>query len=271
MEQMIQDATKSKKSLACWIVVRDDSYYIDMAIKSVLPYVEGIYILDTGSTDNTIEVIESFKSPKIHLDKERHNFDRPNFDKGDHTWTHPYWQWNEKYDGNSLEAETRNKCVFRCIKRFNPDWLLQLDADEVFTPLFFKQLSNYNLKKTVAISHSTEWFVTNKLFRRDMNKHIFNPHVRSWNAHLPIKWAKPDKKSGHVSPRFNAFGAPSWMDGIVHIHLHNTFGPKADSWKNTQKKEVLDIINKEACFTSYNWDGLDFVVEKWKKWGGWVD
>jgi len=48
-----------KNRLAVWMIVRDDVYYVDMAIKSVLPFVDGIYILDNGSSDRTIEKIEA--------------------------------------------------------------------------------------------------------------------------------------------------------------------------------------------------------------------
>jgi hypothetical protein len=37
------------------MVVKDDEYYVDMALRSVLPYVDGVYIQDQMSTDGTFE------------------------------------------------------------------------------------------------------------------------------------------------------------------------------------------------------------------------
>lgn len=269
--------------IACWIVVRNDEFYIDMAIKSVLPYVSGIYILDNGSTDKTIDIIKSFKSKKIFLEKIKYKFERPNIYKGDRTATHPYWKWDSRYDGNSLEAQTRNLCIKHCVKRFKPDWLIQLDADEIFTPLFFKQLKNYDLKNIVAIKHSTERFVTKDRlgYNPKFGAH-YDPHERSWNPNLGIRWVKQDKKNGHVVPRLpnGRQWKIVWMDGIVHIHLHRTFGPKSEEFWGVKKKlgvpynpkENISRFNallKESKPTKFNWDGLEFVINKWKRWGIW--
>ena len=51
------------------MVVRDEEEYIEMAIESVLPYVKGIYILDTGSEDDTLSIIRSFNSSKIIVEE----------------------------------------------------------------------------------------------------------------------------------------------------------------------------------------------------------
>ena len=252
-----------KNKLAVWMVVRDDEYYIELALKSVLPYADGIYILDNGSTDKTIKLIESFKSDKIFLEKIKYNFERPDFDKGDHTWTHPYWQWNEKYDGDSLEAQTRNLCVRHCIERFSPDWLIQLDADEVYTPLFFQKLSELDLTKISAIRHSTDCFLTKNIIMRRPNEDAFDSHYRSWNPKLNIQWKKTNRREGHVGPKVYETEKQKfyWMDGIVHIHLHRTFGPKTIT-----KEETNELLKGSIKKVDFDWHKLDFVITKWRWW-----
>jgi len=270
----------NKAKLAVWIVVRDDVYYIDMAIKSVLPYVDSIYILDNGSTDGTLELIESFKSDKIFLEKIKYDFDKADFDKGYHTWNHPYWMWDETKDGNSMEAQTRNQCMKNCIEKFKPDWLIQLDADEVYTPLFFAQLKQHDLSKIVAIRHSTDNFITPNYIMRRPNQDCFDPHHRSWNPTLDISWKKTSKTCGHVAPDMSKFTEGKiWMDGIVHVHLHRTFGPKCEKYWGAEREanklynpkninpELFDGLIKNAKKVNFNWDELSFVLEKWKKWG----
>lgn len=260
------------------MVVRDDEYYVDMAIKSVLPYINNLYILDNGSEDGTIEIIEAFSSDKIHLEKIKYDFPCASFDRGHHTITHPYWRYDEQYDGNSLEAQTRNICMRNCIETFNPDWLIQIDADEVFTKLFFDTLKKLNSSNISAIAHSTDRFITEHHIARDPVKwdgDIYDPHRRSWKANVPVKWIKPDKGNKHVVPRMPQISvimpqiSVIWIDGIVHIHLHRMFGPKSKSFLDNMDKDFYDEQMKHSKKVNFDWDSeLPFVAEKWREWGG---
>lgn len=49
------------------MVVKNEDQWVWFAIQSVLPFADRILITDTGSTDNTIEIIKSINSPKIKL------------------------------------------------------------------------------------------------------------------------------------------------------------------------------------------------------------
>lgn len=49
------------------MVVKNEDRFVYFAISSVLPYLDQLLITDTGSTDNTIKIIESIKSDKISL------------------------------------------------------------------------------------------------------------------------------------------------------------------------------------------------------------
>ncbi len=276
---------------AVWIVVRDDVFYIDMAIKSVLPYVDGIFILDTGSTDGTIELIESFKDPKIVLEKIKHDFLRPEPDSGrDSGATHPWWRYDETKKGNSLEAECRTYAWRKCKEIFNPYWILQLDADEVYTPLLFKLLPQYDkdalFKKGIyAIKIATDRFITSTQLAMDTKLFppgFHDPHERIWNPDLDVQWFKPGKWTEHVVPRL-INGQPLnfvWMSGLVHIHLHRVFGPKSEIFWQVSKQPGVPYdprVNKErfewairlAVLTDFKWEGLEFVIDKWKEWGIW--
>jgi glycosyltransferase involved in cell wall biosynthesis len=47
------------------MVVKNEDQWIWYSIQSVLQYVDKILITDTGSTDHTVEIIKSIKSPKL--------------------------------------------------------------------------------------------------------------------------------------------------------------------------------------------------------------
>jgi len=266
---------------AVWMVVRDDEYYVDMAIKSVLPYVDGIYILDNGSEDGTIETIESFDSAKILLEKIK--YDVPSHKKS------PYWGFDPQYDGNSLEAQTRNLCVKNCIEAFNPAWLIQIDADEVYTKLFFETLNNLDLHNLTAVQHSTDRFCATDYISRQPTIWAgdrYDPHHRSWNGNLNVKWHRYE--GNHVVPEimpghqhFGGDTAP-WLDGIIHIHLHRMFGPKSVEFWGTPKEAGVPYnprITSPKLFAeqmqnakkvAFDWDKeLPFVIEKWREWGVW--
>lgn len=46
-------------------LVKNEDYWVWYAIQSVLPFVDQIIIFDTGSSDRTVDLIKSIKSPKI--------------------------------------------------------------------------------------------------------------------------------------------------------------------------------------------------------------
>ncbi len=51
------------------MIIKNEDLWVWYALQSVLPYAEQILVYDTGSTDHTIEIIESIKSPKIIFEK----------------------------------------------------------------------------------------------------------------------------------------------------------------------------------------------------------
>lgn len=280
---------KNNHKLACWMVVRDDSYYVDMAIKSVLPYVDGFYILDNGSADGTIEIIESFNSDKIVLEKIRHDIPC-NKDAHNSQERFPeYFTWDEACLGNSLEAQTRSACVKSCVETFSPDWLIQIDADEVYTKLFFETLSRLDLGRLKAVQHSTDLFWGQNYIARQpeiWQGDKYDPHHRSWSGKLNVEWHRLAKNKDVIPlmmPGKKWFDKDcQWINGIVHIHLHRMFGPKSTGLWNVMKSDdgrvcvepVDKTLFKKLCSNAkkvgFDWDKeLPFVIEKWREWGVW--
>jgi len=57
----------TKTNITAHMIVKNEDQWVYFAINSVLPYVDHFLITDTGSTDNTLKIIRSIKSPKIKL------------------------------------------------------------------------------------------------------------------------------------------------------------------------------------------------------------
>ncbi len=53
------------KSITAHCLVRNEERWVWYAIMSVIEYVDKILVFDTGSTDRTVEIVKSIKSPKI--------------------------------------------------------------------------------------------------------------------------------------------------------------------------------------------------------------
>ncbi|TAL82003.1 MAG: glycosyltransferase, partial [Bacteroidetes bacterium] len=57
----------SDKLPAVHMVVKNEDRFIWYCLSSILPFVDSISIIDTGSTDKTADIISSFSSKKIHF------------------------------------------------------------------------------------------------------------------------------------------------------------------------------------------------------------
>lgn len=49
------------------MVVKNEQQWVWYALASVLPYVDRVIVVDTGSTDDTLKLLRRFKSPKLTL------------------------------------------------------------------------------------------------------------------------------------------------------------------------------------------------------------
>lgn len=92
-----------KAKISGQMVVRNEDRFIWYAIASVLPYVDILFITDTGSTDNTIAIIETFRDKKIRFEK------KPIFSPSDVT------------------AVRQQQ-----LERTSTDWIWIIDGDEVY-------------------------------------------------------------------------------------------------------------------------------------------
>ncbi len=60
---------ENSQLLTAHIIVKNEEQWVWYAIQSVLPYVDRLLILDTGSTDDTIKIIKTIKNKKISFDE----------------------------------------------------------------------------------------------------------------------------------------------------------------------------------------------------------
>lgn len=100
-------------------LVKNEERFIWYSIMSVLPYVDRIMIWDTGSTDKTIEIINSISSPKI-IFKEVGNVDANSF------------------------TNMRQEMIKKTPSEFT--WIMILDGDEIWTSKNIKIATDFAKK-----------------------------------------------------------------------------------------------------------------------------
>ncbi len=262
------------------MVVKDDQYYIPMAIQSVLPYVKGIYIQDQMSTDGTHEEVLKFGSDKIYIEQ----IDTGHKERFESTYNEPYW---------------RTRALKAAENIFEPEWILKLDADEVYTEYFFNRLNDLlsDDPKFEAIRVSGDRPVSKDywatLGSNELEKTEWSPeggsfgdaHTQVWKAWKYYYINNPGLPGSNFHPILTPDPQPQyWLPGICNFHVHRMFGPKAFKfWA-----EGGDVFEEKTPFHAptmapkwYNHEvnmGTaekrdfkfpDYILEKWKKWGIW--
>ena len=101
------------KTLALCMIVKNEEQYLPYAIASVIKYIDELIIIDTGSTDKTIEIAEAFCKQA----KQGMVIQMP--------WKHDF-----ALARNVSQAPAKS------------DWILWLDADEVLHDLGIKKVKN---------------------------------------------------------------------------------------------------------------------------------
>ena len=207
------------------MVVRDEEFYISMCLQSILPYIDGLYILDTGSTDRTIEIITEFSTRfpnKIICETK-------------------LFGGNYRFDVGYQEKAARNYALSRARSYFNPDWIICMDADEVYTRNFWEVWDTLS-PSVGSIGHSTECPTTHSTMSRHPLSMVYwgqhrlhDPHCRIWNVHkYTVEWIQPINRHVVLSHNeTNDLICDFILEKSVHFHFHHTFGPKSFySWVN---------------------------------------
>lgn len=272
--------------ICAWMVLKNDAYYLPMALQSVLPYVTNIYIQDQGSTDGSLEIAKEYESKYLNTIKVE--VVDTGLDRFDFQYNEPYY---------------RSLAIERAEEIFKPDYLLKLDADEIYTPYFFSQVASceegFKAGVINSLRMSGERFIS-KTHKTASPHAIFihngvkfcDPHTHLWSTRQRVRYVKNPDMSGSF---LHCILAPNpepikWIPGICNVHLHRTFGPKSltfwgeggdkfdkEVYLSGKQKFNAPVIcpqwfNHEVNMgtaeqVDFEWP--DYVLKKWEEWGIW--
>ena len=121
---------------------KNEDWIIEKTLSVLSKFCDKIIILDDSSEDNTENICKSFNKVEWHLRKKRNNI------------------WERK------EAEGLNEC-FHLAAKYNPEYILMLDADEIPTPNFVNFFNNIDKSINAWSVRFINLFKDEHHYRRD--------------------------------------------------------------------------------------------------------
>lgn len=230
--------------IVTWSIINNEEDYLKDIIEHHLPWVDAMYFLDTGSTDSSLDILKEYKSNKLYYE-EYHTKYTPQYDVPWEQMTNPF-----------PEVEVRNFAIKRCQEIFKPDWLIQLDGDEIFLPTLKPIIEKSS--NGICITHSTINPVCELKHHNPERRGgyiLYDPHARIWNSRHKIEYINnPNIKTGqfHCIPVFRSdaghkghiFNHPLNVitNSPIHFHLHWMYGKKLEMFYAKQgiigRKEI---------------------------------
>lgn len=197
-----------------WMLVRDEQWYVDMALRSLENYCDKVVIIDTGSTDSTLEKIAAF-GDLVHLEQ------------------------RDRYEVKPDERGFYHRAYFcniaiRIAKSYRPEFLLAIDADEYFLPGVFDLPYQFPDAPSWATSTYSLSSLDPLTYFADLSSQddLNEPHIRLVR-NLPGYGYVPNL----MRPEYGyCHSYPSWDDfhlaplekqcpGVFHLHFR-WLGPK---------------------------------------------
>lgn len=204
-EEQKRDIVKSKPKLTLSMIVKNESgRYLRQVLESHLKYIDEAVIIDDASTDDSVAVcLEVLKGIPIHLVKNESS-------KFSNEVTLRMQQWEETISTN-------------------PEWILNLDADEIFEGKFADEVQQLLEQDSIDVfSFRLYDFWNPTHYREDKywKAHLtYRPFLVRYREDINYKWRNIPQHCGRYPE--NIFQLPNSLNALRVKHL---------GWMNPQDR-----------------------------------
>lgn len=223
--------TQKKNSLSVCLIVKNEEAYLAECLESIREIADQLVIVDTGSTDRTLDIARSFNAEIYHFD-----------------WVNDF-------------SAARNESI----KYARCDWVLWIDADERLT-----KESVPVLKKLLKFEKQPVIYTIRiKNLQEDKKNFTLSNAHRLFTNHRRIQFT--GKIHEQISPSAKKVGADERPCAVVLDHLGYSITGDEKSRKQARNRKILEAEvevgpkNAYAHFTlahNYKVDGELELAEK---------
>lgn len=204
-----KDSKKKSKlpTISLCMIVKDEEENLPDTLSSVKDYVDEIIIVDTGSTDNTVEVARSFGA-KVY-----------------------FYKWNDDF------ASARNEAL----KHATCDWILSMDADDKMNGSDILRFKEY-LRETDALGFSIPILSEVRDNSLNMSNTVVNYLVRIFKNDPRIRF----KRRIHEFVDQSIFDIGGKIERVELPVFHSGYtDPKTLAKKLERNKRLLELALEE--------------------------
>ncbi|MGU3442373.1 glycosyltransferase [Bacillus cereus] len=203
----------SYPTISLCMIVKDEENWISNCLNSVANHVDEIIIVDTGSTDQTVEICKKFHSKIFHFD------------------------WDESF------ANARNYGL----EHASSDWILWLDADEELdvldTELLKKEVSK-NKEELLLSIHLINYVGSKKCLKNSYQI----AHARLFKNHVGIKFVNNIHETLNVQEIKKDIHVIKTLPIIVH---HYGYMDSIIEKKKKHERNI-NMLQKELLKSEYS-------------------
>ena len=194
-------------TLSLCMIVKDEEEHLPNALNSVKDAVDEIIIVDTGSTDNTIEIARSFGAKVYH------------------------YEWNNNF------ASARNEAL----KYATCDWILSMDADDEMNADDIRRLKEV-LSETDALGFAIPIFSEIYDRQTNMKNTTVNYLVRIFKNDPQIRFSRRihefvDQSIYDIGGKIEILEIPVFHRGYIDVEILNK--------KLERNKKLLEVALEE--------------------------
>ena len=238
-------------TISCCMIVKNEEKAIGKCLEGIIPLVDEVIVVDTGSTDRTMEILKSNPSEKLKVYE---------------------FEWIDDFSAARNFANSKATC----------DWIFSLDADEVIS-----EIDRYSLFPVTAYAFETRNYCSKpnyKGWRANKGEYPEFEEGLGWFPSTKIRLYPNDKRLHWIYPVHEVIEPSARALGVerkispIPVHHIGKFNADWDKEKGEKyydylKRVVADEPNdlrhvEELATQAQNLDRFDEAIEMWTKYLG---